>query len=182
MNLINSEDMRYSLLLILFILSDSVLAARNYTLHCLKDQLSDKHCQKIQDNLALWKADITKEANQAQVPVALFTAIIAIESHFNPYSRSQFGSIGLTQIQAKTAKSLGYTAEQLKDPKKNLQAGALYLKTLLDQHRSIDAAVMVYKTGKKISARNMTPSVKTYLNQVTELSDHFTAEENQLRK
>lgn len=169
--------MRSLLLLIFFIVSNTAIAKTNYTLNCLQDRLPDKHCQKIQNNLALWKADIEKVAIETQIPIALFTAIIAVESHFNAQSHSKFGTIGLTQIQIKTAKSLGYNLEQLKDPHLNLQAGALYLKTLLKKHRAIDAAIIAYKSGRKVSQDKLSPSIRTYLQQVLGLYDYFARTE-----
>lgn len=180
MNLINYLPMRALLLLIFLIASNPALAKKNYTLDCLKNKFPDKHCQKIQNNLTLWIDDIRKVAIQTEIPVALFTAIVAVESHFNPHSHSKFGPIGLTQIQPRTASSFGYSQEILKDPNKNLQAGAVYLKSLLTKYKTMDDVIIAYKTGGKLSQKKIPLSVKNYLQQVLELYAYFLVDESKL--
>lgn len=168
--------MRFLLLLIFLWVSHTAAASTNYMLTCLKNPVPDQYCQTIQTNWLLWKADIDKVAADTEIPAALFTAIIAVESHFNPHARSHRGSIGLTQIQARTAHSLGYSLEQLQDPYQNLQAGALYLKALLNRHNNIDTALVAYKTGRKIARHQLRHLEKTYRQQVLELDAYFAQE------
>ena len=52
------------------------------------------------------------------------------ESGFNPDVVSPKGAIGLGQVMPKTAKSLGYTPEDMKDPVKNIDATARFMQMM----------------------------------------------------
>ncbi|MBI4714429.1 MAG: transglycosylase SLT domain-containing protein [Nitrospirae bacterium] len=62
----------------------------------------------------------------------LIQAQIRQESNFNPKALSPCGARGLLQLMPATAEEMGYTAEELWDPRKNLSAG---IKFLRDQYR-----------------------------------------------
>ncbi|MDL2408947.1 transglycosylase SLT domain-containing protein [Rhizobium calliandrae] len=76
-----------------------------------------------------YSAVIAKYANQNGVPVELATAVVQIESNFNPKKRGSAGEIGLMQIKPTTAKLMGYSgsAKGLYDPDTNIEFGMKYL-------------------------------------------------------
>lgn len=76
----------------------------------------------------------------------LVRAIIQCESAYNPMAKSRMGSMGLMQLMPQTAARFG-----AKDPwqvDQNLQAGAKYLRFLLDHYKGDTArAVTAYNAG-----------------------------------
>lgn len=61
----------------------------------------------------------------------LFSAVIETESAFDPMARSKAGAMGLAQLMPDTAAQLGVTDPF--NPEQNLEGGAKYLRSLLDQ-------------------------------------------------
>ena len=81
---------------------------------------------------------------------ALLRAMVQCESGYNASARSSAGSIGLLQVMPKTGARYGFSAEDLNDPAKNLQAGAAYLRFLMDHyHGDTQKAVTAYNAGEK---------------------------------
>lgn len=72
---------------------------------------------------------IAQAAEQAGVDPALFDALVAAESSYDPMARSRAGALGLSQLMPETARSLG--VENPLDPWQNLQGGATYLSQML---------------------------------------------------
>jgi soluble lytic murein transglycosylase-like protein len=72
---------------------------------------------------------IAREAAANGVPAELGTAMVAIESNYNPRLTGQRGEIGLMQIKLETARSLGYDGDRagLYDPETNIRYGMRYL-------------------------------------------------------
>jgi soluble lytic murein transglycosylase-like protein len=71
---------------------------------------------------------VMQYAMENDIPFGLADAVIRLESRYNPKARNGF-HVGLTQINAQTAQSLGYrgAAEGLLDPETNLRYGLKYL-------------------------------------------------------
>lgn len=81
---------------------------------------------------------------------ALLRAMVQCESGYDASARSSAGSIGLLQVMPQTGARYGFSAEDLKDPAKNLQAGAAYLRFLLDHYKGdTQKAVTAYNAGEK---------------------------------
>jgi soluble lytic murein transglycosylase-like protein len=72
---------------------------------------------------------ISKYARQNGVEVALATAVIQIESNFNPRMRGSHGEVGLMQVKPATARMMGYSGSTkgLFDPETNIRIGMKYL-------------------------------------------------------
>lgn len=82
---------------------------------------------------------IDKYAKEYQLEPAMISAIIARESHYDPYAESRVGARGLMQIMEDTGKwiagKLGvkdYAYEHLFDPELNIRFGSWYLAYLSD--------------------------------------------------
>jgi soluble lytic murein transglycosylase-like protein len=71
---------------------------------------------------------IARHASENGVPFALVDAVVRIESRYNPGARNGV-NVGLTQINVRTAQSLGYRggASGLLDAETNLRYGVKYL-------------------------------------------------------
>ena len=85
-------------------------------------------------------------AAKAGIEPELYDSLIEVESSYNPATRSKSSALGLAQLMPDTAKELG--VQDPFDPKQNLEAGALYLRQMLDKFggdRSL--ALAAYNAG-----------------------------------
>ena len=83
--------------------------------------------------------------------VHLLNAIIQVESNYDPNAVSPKGAIGLMQVMPATASGLGMATPQrtLFDPLANLNAGARFLRDLMDKFPDRqDLAVAAYNAGE----------------------------------
>lgn len=114
-----------------------------------------------------YSALISKYANQYDVPVALATAVIRIESNFNPMARGTHGEIGLMQIKPATARMMGYSgsAKGLFDPETNIKYGMKYLAAAHDLGGGQTCnTILKYNAGH--GATRMNPVSKSYCGKV----------------
>ena len=96
----------------------------------------------------LRQVDAAAEANH--IDPALLRAMVQCESGFDASARSSMGSIGLLQVMPQTGARFGFSAADLSDPAKNLQAGTTYLRALLDRYKGdTRKAVTAYNAGEK---------------------------------
>ena len=89
-------------------------------------------------------------ARKHDLPLTLLLAVARGESNFNPKARSDRNCHGLMQIQwPGTAKHLGiYRFAALYDPCTNINAGAKYLRELLDRYdQNLHLALAAYNYG-----------------------------------
>jgi soluble lytic murein transglycosylase-like protein len=63
----------------------------------------------------------------------LVAAVVEAESDFNPRAVSRKGACGLMQMMPATARRFGYRRRDLFNPRKNLEAGARYLRLLVNR-------------------------------------------------
>lgn len=80
--------------------------------------------------------ELEQAATAAAVPATLLAAVAKQESRFSPGVASNAGAVGLLQLMPDTAAELAggpLGPEALRDPKRNAQLGARYLKQLLGQ-------------------------------------------------
>lgn len=68
-----------------------------------------------------------KYAATAGVEWTVLAAIAYVESDFNPNAVSWAGAVGLMQVMPSTAKSYGFTEEDLRDPEKSVYIASLIL-------------------------------------------------------
>ncbi len=77
---------------------------------------------------------------------ALVDAIAYVESRYQPTAVSPAGAVGFMQIMPATAADLG--VENLTDPRQNIEAGAAYLRAMLDAFdNNIEYALAAYNAG-----------------------------------
>ncbi|MBH2514888.1 lytic transglycosylase domain-containing protein [Serratia ureilytica] len=94
--------------------------------------------------------DVVSDAEQRfGIPAGLLGAVISKESSGNSNAMSGKGAIGLTQVMPNTARGMGYDPEELKsNPAMQVEAGARYLKQMIDAHDgNVSAALAAYNWG-----------------------------------
>lgn len=93
--------------------------------------------------------DIVSAAEQRfGLPAGLLGALINKESSGNSGAISPKGAIGLAQVMPATARGMGYDPEELKrNPALQVEAGARYLKQMLDAHGNVPDALAAYNMG-----------------------------------
>ena len=78
-------------------------------------------------------ADIFTRAGQAQnIPPNFLSAMASVESGFDPKALSPKGAQGIMQLMPRTAQFLGVPQDKVNDPETNIQAGARYMRIILD--------------------------------------------------
>lgn len=102
---------------------------------------------KIETPMPSYMAVIMAEAGRAHgVDPRLIAAVAHRESAFNPNAVSAVGAGGLMQLMPATARYLG--CDNVFDARKNVFAGARYLRTLLDTfHGDLDLTLAAYNAG-----------------------------------
>jgi soluble lytic murein transglycosylase-like protein len=89
---------------------------------------------------------IADAARKHDLPVELVTAVVKVESNFNPRAVSREGARGLMQLMPATARTL--SVKNAFDIRQNLDGGCRYLKTLLDRFDGrVDLALAAYSAG-----------------------------------
>jgi soluble lytic murein transglycosylase-like protein len=110
------------------------------------------------DSMLLAKAGqydsiIEKAALSAAVEPNLLRAVIVVESGFNLRAVSKRGAVGLMQLMPATAMRFGVSNPY--DPRQNVQAGARYLKFLIDRFgHDVRLALAAYNAGEEAVDRN----------------------------
>jgi soluble lytic murein transglycosylase-like protein len=115
---------------------------------------------------------IAKYANQNGVPVELATAVVQIESNFNPRMRGSAGEIGLMQVKPATARLMGYSGSTkgLYDPDTNIRIGMKYL-AMAQQLGGGPTCNTILKYNAGHGATRMNPVSQRYCGKVLALLD-----------
>ncbi|MDO6524904.1 MULTISPECIES: lytic transglycosylase domain-containing protein [unclassified Motilimonas] len=95
-------------------------------------------------------------ASRHQLEPALLHAVISAESGYNPQAVSRAGAVGMMQLMPGTAKMLGVSNSY--DVVQNMEGGAKYLRSLLNQYNNKKLALAAYNAGPG--------AVKKYNNQI----------------
>jgi soluble lytic murein transglycosylase-like protein len=93
---------------------------------------------------------IYQMASRYSLNPMLVAALIHVESDFNPRARSRKGALGLMQLLPKTARRFGILRRRdLLNPRKNLEAGARYLRWLIERFGEDPVRVLAaYNAGE----------------------------------
>ncbi len=125
---------------------------------------SQPECEALADSVA---APIVENAAKLQgVDSKLLRAVIDQESGFHPCAVSAKGAQGLMQLMPGTADFLQVTDPF--DPKQNIEAGAKYLKQLLDKNGGdITKALGAYNAGPNAdNPADKIPETKAYVDAI----------------
>jgi len=124
-------------------------------------------------------------AKMHQIDIELLLALVATESGFNAKAVSPKGAIGLMQLMPSTAKRFGVSADhqttveqKLTDPKININAGAKYLRFLLNMFPgNLELALASYNAGEGAVQRagNKVPNYKETQNYVRAILQTYKA-------
>jgi len=90
---------------------------------------------------------IEKVARKNHLDPKLLHAVIRAESAYDPGAVSPKGAIGLMQLMPETARRYGI--DDPHDPAHNIEAGARYLRELLENFGDVKLAVAAYNAGEQ---------------------------------
>jgi soluble lytic murein transglycosylase len=116
----------------------------------------------MKDPTAFWKderrrveAAIVRESRRNGLDPLLVSAVIEVESHFDPFAVSGVGARGLMQLMPPTADWLlarDVKPAHLFDPVLNIELGTLYLSQLMDQFGGdLNQALIAYNAGPSVA-------------------------------
>ena len=98
-------------------------------------------------NLDRYHALVEKAAREHQVDRALLSAVIMVESGFDPIAVSSRGAVGLMKLMPATAQLYGISDPY--DPAQNIQAGAKYLRYLMKKfNNDMSLVLAAYNAGE----------------------------------
>jgi len=144
----------YPLSLLLIILTLSSLAYGQVYTSALEDGLLLSNIprpsfacvkQLKKNNRVLYQNLINAASQKYALSPQLLEAVIDAESQYNPKALSCKGAQGLMQLMPQTAWQLGVSNPF--DPEQNIDAGARYLKLMLDKFGALELALAAYNAG-----------------------------------
>jgi len=95
---------------------------------------------------------IMEKSGKHQIDPLLVSAIMAVESDFNPRAVSAKGAVGLMQLMPETAEELGVNPHNLSQ---NIEGGTLYIKQMLDKFSGdLKLALAAYNAGPNAVLRH----------------------------
>lgn len=121
-----------------------------------------------------YHALVEKAAREHQLDRALLSAVIMVESGFDPNAVSRRGAVGLMQLMPATAQRYGITDPY--DPAQNIQAGAKYLRYLMKKfNNDISLTLAAYNAGEATIQRygNRLPPYQETIMYVPKVMDAY---------
>jgi hypothetical protein len=110
-------------------------------------------------------------ATKHNLDPALVSAVIGVESGWNPKAISNKGALGLMQLIPSTAGQMG--VGNAFDPVQNVDGGAAYLRSLLDRfHGDLEKSLAAYNAGpgavERVGGVPNIPETRSYVRKVTD--------------
>jgi hypothetical protein len=125
----------------------------------------------------LYVTEIRNASARHGVPEGLVSAVIRVESGFNPRAVSPKGARGLMQLMPGTASLLG--VRDAFDPRENIEGGVRHLRGLLDRY-SLPLALAAYNAGEQAVTNHRGippyPETRNYVARILSLLGMGTAE------
>ncbi len=113
----------------------------------------DRYDSRLLAKAGQYDSIIERAAISASVEPNLLRAVILVESGFNPRAVSKRGAVGLMQLMPSTAVRFGVSNPY--DARENVQAGARYLKFLIDRFgQDVQLALAAYNAGERAVDRH----------------------------
>jgi soluble lytic murein transglycosylase-like protein len=98
---------------------------------------------------------VVEAAKQTNLDPALIHAVIVAESNYNPNAVSPKGAQGLMQLLPDTARRYGVLKKEIRQPEKNIKAGAQYLADLMQMFDGdVQLALAGYNAGENSVVRH----------------------------
>jgi len=95
-----------------------------------------------------FKYHVQSTSRKYAVDWRLVTAVMKVESNFDPLAVSRKGALGLMQLMPDTAKL--YRVRNPYDPKQNIEGGVKYLKKLMGRYdNKLELVLAAYNSGEK---------------------------------
>ena len=107
----------------------------------------DEILNQLTEEQAKIALEVARKAKEKGIDPRLAVALAFQESGFKPDAVGAAGEIGLMQVRPTTAEMMGFSADDLKDPAKNIEIGLTYLKQGLDRFGDPVLAVAGYNAG-----------------------------------
>jgi hypothetical protein len=137
--------------------------------------MMDELLNKLNEDQAQVALEIASKAKAMGIDPRLAVALAYRESRLNPNTKNgTSGEIGLMQVMPKTAKGMGFSVEDLRDPAKNIEIGLTYLKQGLDKFGDPMLAVAGYNAGHDHpyftdpENRSLPDSTKEYIREINQ--------------
>lgn len=117
-------------------------------------------------------AAFLRASREHRVDLDLLLSVAAAESHFRADVVSRKGCIGIMQVKPSTARGFGIDPAELTDPATNIDAGARYLKILLDRYDDkVELAISAYNAGPS-RVRDRVPAIRETREYIARVSKH----------
>lgn len=125
-----------------------------------------------------YSALISRAAKKYKIDPKLLSAVIQVESQFNPQAVSRTGAVGLMQLMPETAKQLG--VQNRYDPSQNIEGGAKYLRYLIERFEgNLEHAIASYNAGPlNVEKYGKVPPFKETKRYVTKVFDIYKGKKN----
>lgn len=137
--------------------------------------MMDEFLNKLSEDQAKVALEIARKAKQMGIDPKLAVVLAYRESRLNPNTKNgTSGEIGLMQVKPATAEMMGFSADDLRDPAKNIEIGLTYLKQGLDKFGEPELAVAGYNAGHNHpyftdpQNKSLPESTKEYLREISE--------------
>ncbi len=101
-----------------------------------------------------YDAMVSEASRRFNIPRALISAVMAVESNFNPEAVSRTGAQGLMQLMPATAREMG--VEDAFDPRQNILGGTRYLRLMANSFDGdLVLTLAAYNAGQEAVNRHM---------------------------